>query len=90
MRKKKSKKKKRSQLIDLDKIGRISSMYTIISMQLYVMVALNLGYIVIVTMVFWYFCNIYHCRIPRVVPVSNLRLFRYMCSILHLVLSLEN
>ena len=47
-------------------------------MQRHIVIALNFWGDAVVHMIFWLFCKSNHQRIPKLVPVSNLRLTKYM------------
>ena len=82
--------KKKTQLIALGRVRRIANMDAIFFGALAADVCCGcFEYLeqccCIVLYLFW---NIYHCKKPEHIPVSNLRLFRHVLSILHLRLSL--
>ena len=73
-------------------MGRISSVDAIILvlwLQMHVVVALNLCGNVIVTMLLWFFCKVYHSKTTKLVSVSKLRLLLHIFSILCLRLHLK-
>ena len=80
----------RIQLIVLGRIGRIYSMdiiFLVLWLQIHIVFALNLWSDIIVSMVYWLFLEFYHWKWTKLVPVTNLRLLRYVLSVLYLRLS---
>ena len=60
----------------------------VLLLQIYLAVALNLWGDVFVNMIVLYFRRIYNCKKTKLVFIYNLRLIRYVYSILHLRLDL--
>ena len=62
----------------------MNAIFLVFWLQMHVLIVLNLWSDIVVHMILWFFCKGNHQRTPKVVPVSNLRLLKYVFSVVNL------